>query len=87
MITNNSDIKGKFLRYLIVLMVIFCGMLMSLNLKPSSCAQDSEEYVNIPILMYHSVLKSKKGRYTVSPSMLEEDIKYLKSHGYEAIFI
>ncbi len=87
MITKNSDVKEKFLRYLIVLMAIFCGMLMSLNLKPSSYAQDSEEYVNIPILMYHSVLKSKKGRYTISPSMLEEDIKYLKSHGYEAIFI
>ncbi len=58
------------------------------NFSNSFYAQENEnEFVDIPILMYHSVLKSKKGNYSVSPTMLENDIQYLKSHGYEAIFI
>ena len=80
--------KKKFLYFLIIFVMLLSGSMMCLSFSSLSFAQDSEkEYVSIPILMYHSVLKSKKGAYCVTPSMLEDDIKYLKNHGYEAIFL
>ena len=47
----------------------------------------AEKVVEVPIIMYHSILKSKKGMYSVHPSLLREDIHYLKSHGYQSVFI
>ena len=80
--------KKKFLYFIIIFIMLLSGSMMCLSFSSLSFAQDSEkEYVSIPILMYHSVLKSKKGTYCVTPSMLEDDIKYLKNHGYEAIFV
>lgn len=80
--------KKKFLFFTIILAMLLSGAIMCLSFNPLSFAQDSEkEYVSIPILMYHSILKSKKGNYAVFPDMLEDDIKYLKKHCYEAIFI
>ena len=41
----------------------------------------------IPIVMYHSVLKDKTyhGKYVISPDELESDLLYLKEHGYTTI--
>lgn len=47
----------------------------------------AEEERQIPIIMYHSVLPSKTGQYCVTPSMLEDDLKYLKERGYQSVFI
>ena len=46
-----------------------------------------EEGVEIPIVMYHSLLKDKAyhGKYVISPDELESDILYLKEHGYTTI--
>ena len=41
--------------------------------------------IKVPIIMYHSILKSKSNKYTISPSILESDLKYIKSKGYETI--
>lgn len=43
--------------------------------------------VNVPIIMYHSILKdnSVSPKYIVTPDQLENDLKYIKSHGYETI--
>ena len=42
---------------------------------------------NVPILMYHSILPegSTQGEYTVTPSQLESDLKYLQQYGYQAV--
>ena len=37
-------------------------------------------------VMYHSILKSKSGKYTVSPVQLKEDIKNFKAEGYNFVF-
>jgi peptidoglycan/xylan/chitin deacetylase (PgdA/CDA1 family) len=39
--------------------------------------------------MYHSVLKdeSKRGKYVVTPTDIENDFKYLKENGYTAVFM
>ncbi len=43
--------------------------------------------VQLPILMYHSVLKDpqRTGKYTITPKKLEEDILHLKANGYETV--
>ena len=47
--------------------------------------QASEDSVKLPILMYHSVLKSRQGVYIVSPAQLEQDFRYLAENGYTAV--
>ncbi len=45
--------------------------------------------IPVPIIMYHSILKdtSRSGKYVVTPGTLENDMKYLKEHGYETITV
>ncbi len=55
-------------------------------------AQDRAEQnteIRLPILMYHSILKEPKrqGKYTVSPSTLENDMKYLQKNGYQTVSV
>lgn len=39
--------------------------------------------------MYHSILKdpARSNKYTITPAVLEEDLKYIKANGYETITI
>ena len=43
--------------------------------------------VQLPVIMYHSILKdtSRSGKYVVTPLQLDSDIKYLHSLGYTTI--
>lgn len=45
--------------------------------------------VRIPIVMYHSVLKdeARHGKYVISPAEFENDLLYLKKHGYTTILM
>ncbi len=45
--------------------------------------------IRVPVIMYHHMLKdtSRLGRYTISPAMFENDLIYLKEHGYESISV
>lgn len=50
---------------------------------------NSEDYIEVPIIMYHSILKdpSRSNKYTVTPTVLEEDLKYIKDKGYTTVTI
>ena len=50
---------------------------------------EKKDGINLPILMYHSILKDNSGspKYIVTPSRLEEDLKYLKQNGYETVTV
>ena len=43
------------------------------------------EQVKLPVLMYHSVLRSRKGVYVVSPAQLEADLAALCRAGYTPV--
>lgn len=43
--------------------------------------------IKVPIIMYHSILKSQKGDYIVSPTILENDLLYIKEKGYTTITV
>ena len=49
-------------------------------------AQYAGEEVAITAVMYHSILKSKQGKYTISPAMFEEDLRIYRQYGYTAVF-
>ena len=66
-------------KFFTLLTVTFIVLSACLNI---ACAKD--DGIELPILMYHSVLKSKNGVYIVSPSQLERDFKRLTENGYNA---
>ena len=68
---------------LIITMIILSGITGVFAENPD------EEYIPVPILMYHSILKDNSAslEYIVTPSQLEEDLKYLKENGYSAITV
>lgn len=43
--------------------------------------------IKLPIVMYHSILKdpAKSGKYIISPTVLENDLQYIKNQGYTTI--
>jgi len=45
------------------------------------------ETIDLPIIMYHNILKSRTGKYVVSPTQLEKDFIALKAAGYETVFL
>lgn len=54
--------------------------------KTSETATASErETIELPIVMYHSVLKSRNGKYSIHPDQLENDIIAFKQLGYTPI--
>lgn len=54
-----------------------------------SVAAENADGVQLPIIMYHSILKdsSQAGKYTLSPDVLRSDLTYLKKQGYETVTI
>lgn len=67
---------------IILLSVITLLLTFTLNV---GCAYAETESIELPILMYHSVLKSKNGTYIVSPAQLEQDFKQIVANGYTAV--
>ncbi len=49
---------------------------------------DKNDKVFLPIIMYHSIVDdtSRISDYSVTPDMVESDLKYLSENGYEAVF-
>lgn len=52
-------------------------------------AKSDGDGVEIPIVMYHSMLEdeSRHGKYVISPQEFEADLKYLESHGYTTVLV
>ncbi len=74
----NYKLISVFLILILVLSSIFIYNNVNANLSSS---------IKVPIIMYHSILKSKSGDYIVHPDVLEKDLLYIKEHGYETITI
>ncbi len=43
--------------------------------------------VSVPVLMYHSIAEESVGDYVVSPDSFEADLRYLRDHGYQTVFV
>lgn len=63
---------------------IFCMPAVADQGTVKAAAQES---IPLPIVMYHSVLKNKTGKYTIHSSELERDIIAYKEMGYTPVFL
>lgn len=52
-----------------------------------NAALTDPEGICLPVLMYHSVSDSQQGEYVISPKVVEQDLLYLREHGYETVFV
>lgn len=82
--------KGPFALVKINLKILgLCTLCLLLGAGAFMAAAATAEGVEIPVVMYHSVLKdeSRHGLYVISPAEFEGDLAYLRSHGYTTILI
>lgn len=80
-----TSVKLKSIIIMFLSAFFFLGILFVFE---KTKAADNAE-IKVPIIMYHSVLKdtSKSGRYTITPTQLEDDLKYIVENGYTTVFI
>lgn len=73
---------SKILLFLTLLVTL---LTVGISIVIATC----EDYIEVPIIMYHSILKdsSRSNKYTVTPAVLEEDLKYIKDKGYTTVTI
>lgn len=82
--------KIKIFSVIILVSFLYCGILGMLFNNVSTVpvfSSQASDTIDLPIVMYHSVLKdtSSSGKYVITPAELENDIKYLKNHGYSFV--
>ena len=69
--------------------VMVLGGLFVWNTRGATVSVLAQEQVDLPVLMYHSILKdeARANDYVLSPGTLAADLDYLKQHGYETVTI
>jgi peptidoglycan/xylan/chitin deacetylase (PgdA/CDA1 family) len=67
--------------------VSFILVLNSTNVFNAESSAINQDGIRVPIVMYHSVMKNSKqiGKYVITPTVFENDLKYLKDHGYSSV--
>ena len=81
--------KGFFALVKINLKMAGLGILCLALGAGAFMAAAASEGVEVPVVMYHSMLKdpARHGQYVISPEEFENDLRYLQSHGYTTILI
>ena len=77
--------KALFSIVLVILLIIGTTLTTTFGEKELS----DNPYVEVPIIMYHGILKDKKyqGKYVISPKTFEKDLQYINDNGYTTIFM
>lgn len=80
--------KYKKLIMLCVYLLI-CAVYIFGKYEGTISVSGSVDEIKIPGVMYHGILKdpARQGKYVITPSQFEQDIKYLKDNGYTGVFI
>lgn len=66
-----------------VLLVLW--LLGSAAVKAFPPQESRPEGIFLPVIMYHSIAEGGSGDYRLSPDAFEDDLRYLKSRGYETV--
>ncbi len=77
-------LKTAIAVFVVGVLIVTGGILLY---RPARFAFSEQQEVNLPVLMYHHILKdsSRHGKYVISPEELEQDLQYLKENGYETV--
>ena len=85
--SHNKYMKKRFIAF-ILLLVSALGMIFFVNATPAECGEKpTEAPIDLPIIMYHRTNSSGAGTYNVLPSMLEDDLEWIKTNGYTTIHV
>lgn len=82
---SNKTVKIIIFTALFLSTVILISVMTGAT-KETTADTDS---VKLPVIMYHSLLKDEKlqNDYTVSPTLFENDLKYLAENGYTTVVV
>lgn len=88
----NLRINKKVITVLIVFILTMFSLLPVFTKKNNTAAVETSQNkigIKVPIIMYHSILKSEKrlGDYVISPTEFENDLKYITEHKYNTIVV
>lgn len=87
----NSSFKNKFIAAtFILLLTLPCIYIFSHYQKAEGEEPNTtEKTINLPILMYHLILKNPKdkNKFIISQRDFESDLKYIKNNGYTTILV
>ena len=74
---------------IITLIIVLVMVILGYPKNETTLAENNEEKIPLPIIMYHSLLKDSKMQndYTISPDIFENDLKFLKNNGYTTITV
>lgn len=75
----------KVIRFNYKIILSFTAMVSLFSFLFSFSFAKSDDEIELPIIMYHSLLKYQKSTYIVHPNIFEEDLKYIQSKGYSTI--
>ncbi len=75
--------------YIAAIAIIITSVGLYFIFGDNSVFTSGDKGIEVPIIMYHSVLKNEKklGKFVISPDQFEEDLKYIKENGYETVFM
>ena len=86
-----NNFKNKFIATIFVLLLILpCVYIFShYQNAESEGPQNQENTINLPVLMYHLVLKNPKNKnqFIISQKTFEEDLQYIKNNGYTTVLV
>ena len=81
----------KFLKLIVIditIIAMVVGFIKFSGIDWSALDYESEkDGIFLPVIMYHSIVddSSKINQYTVTPEIIENDMKYLKNQGFETV--
>lgn len=76
----------RLLRYVVFdIILIVAALLLTCAGKRHFTAVGTQDGVEVPILMYHSITDLPENDYSISPQTFENDLIYLKQNGYETV--
>lgn len=76
---------------IIIFMALFLSAVILISVMTGAVKETTADTdsVKLPVIMYHSLLKDEKlqNDYTVSPTLFENDLKYLAENGYTTVVV
>lgn len=78
-------IKVLKLNYKLIIIFTIMILILTSTFIFYSVKATQADIIKVPIIMYHSILKSKTGTYIINPDELEKDLQYIKNNNYTTI--
>lgn len=78
-------IKVLKLNYKLIIIFTIMILILTSTFIFYSVKATQTDIIKVPIIMYHSILKSKTGTYIINPDELEKDLQYIKNNNYTTI--